>query len=155
MQQVSIFTLPIQYKFESQKPGWISSACKNRIHVPSTYDLYFWTFKKWSSRLPDNLSDCLTCAPKTLQVSSTGFEPMTSETPVHCSHQLSNEASQMWAHLSGFIAQSSKCEGNFLKIHLSTTLHKHSFQFIFTSVIIAFSSKMTFYFENNFVDVAG
>ena len=35
-------------------------------------------FKKWSSHLLDNLSDCLICASEKFPVSSTGYEPMTS-----------------------------------------------------------------------------
>ena len=44
--------------------------------------------------LLDNLSDCLICAPEKFQMSSTGFEPTTSEMPVQSSKQLSYEATQ-------------------------------------------------------------
>ena len=39
--------------------------------------------KKWPSHLLDNLSNCLICKHENFQVSSTGFEPMTSAIPVH------------------------------------------------------------------------
>ena len=57
-------------------------------------------FKKWSSHLLDNLSDCLICTPEKFQVSSTEFEPMTSVMRVQCSYQLSYEATQLWANSS-------------------------------------------------------
>ena len=37
------------------------------------------------------------CVPEKFQVSSTGFEPMTSSMPVQCSNQLSDEVTQMRA----------------------------------------------------------
>ena len=41
--------------------------------------------KKWSSHLLDNLSNCLICAPKKFQVSSSGLKPITLAMPVQCS----------------------------------------------------------------------
>ena len=48
--------------------------------------------KIWSSHLLDNLSNCLVNLKNSGD--STGFEPMTSATPVQCSNQLSNEVTQ-------------------------------------------------------------
>ena len=51
--------------------------------------------KIWSSHLLDNLSNCLMNLKNSGD--STGFEPMTSATPVQCSNQLSYEVTQWGA----------------------------------------------------------
>ena len=51
--------------------------------------------KIWSSHLLDNLSNCLMNLKNSGH--STGFEPMTSATPVQCSNQLSYEVTQLRA----------------------------------------------------------
>ena len=68
--------------------------------------------KRWSSHLLDNLSDCLilVCAPEKFQVSSRGFEPMTSVMPVQCSYELSYKVTQMWA--GQFVGLMCSCERN-------------------------------------------
>ena len=50
------------------------------------------TLAEQSQRFSNNL-----CAPEKFQVSSTGFEPMTSSMPVRCSNHLSYEVTQMRA----------------------------------------------------------
>lgn len=47
--------------------------------------------KKRSLHLQDNVNDCLICALEKFK----GFEPMISEMPVYCSHQLSFEGTHM------------------------------------------------------------
>ena len=85
------------------------------------------------------------CAGEKFQVSSMGFEPMTSAMPVQGSHQLSYEATQMWAgQFAGIICSYERNYFNFCftqgilaMLHVTEISCFNDLIFLFCTAIIA------------------